>query len=188
MDWPSSESTTGCRQRVNILMDNASKTKNLSGEGIDWTLVIEPGRAERNYFRDLWRYRELFYFLAWRDILVRYKQPVIGVTWAVIRPLLTMVVFTLVFNKIAKLEAPGAVPYALLAWLAYLLIERAARHPLGTRALRLNTLFCLPGHSICIPPFHDQIHPPSCVVHRERRPQLALQRLLSFARTRRGQT
>src|SRR5712691_2703764 len=76
--------------------------------------IIEPGRAERNYWRDLWRYRELFYFLAWRDILVRYKQTVIGIAWAVIRPFLTMVVFTIVFSRIAKLPAPGAVPYALL--------------------------------------------------------------------------
>jgi len=82
--------------------------------------IIEPGRAERNYWRDLWRYRELFYFLAWRDILVRYKQTVIGITWAVIRPFLTMAVFTIVFSRIAKLPAPGAVPYALLVMAAML--------------------------------------------------------------------
>ena len=62
-------------------------------------LIIEPGRAEANYWRDLWRYRELFYFLAWRDILVRYKQTIIGIAWAIIRPLLMMVVLTFVFNK-----------------------------------------------------------------------------------------
>jgi lipopolysaccharide transport system permease protein len=83
-------------------------------------LVIEPGRSERNYFRDLWRYRELFYILAWRDLAVRYKQTVIGVAWALIRPLLTMVVFTVIFGKIAKLPAPGAVPYALLVYAAML--------------------------------------------------------------------
>ncbi len=83
-------------------------------------LIIEPGRAERNYWRDLWRYRELFYFLAWRDILVRYKQTVIGIAWALIRPFLTMVVFTFVFSKIAKLPAPGAVPYALMVFAAML--------------------------------------------------------------------
>ena len=77
-------------------------------------LIIEGGRAEKNYWRDLWRYRELFYFLAWRDILVRYKQTVIGIAWAVVRPFLTMVIFTLVFNRIAKLPAPEGVPYALL--------------------------------------------------------------------------
>jgi lipopolysaccharide transport system permease protein len=77
-------------------------------------LIIEAGRAERNYWRDLWRYRELFYFLAWRDILVRYKQTVMGVAWSVVRPLLTMMVFTVIFSRVAKLHAPGAVPYALM--------------------------------------------------------------------------
>jgi lipopolysaccharide transport system permease protein len=83
-------------------------------------LIIEAGRAERQYWRDLWRYRELFYFLAWRDILVRYKQTVIGVAWAVIRPLLTTLVFTIVFNKFAGLKSEGAVPYALLVMAATL--------------------------------------------------------------------
>jgi lipopolysaccharide transport system permease protein len=83
-------------------------------------LVIEAGRTERQYWRDLWRYRELFYFLAWRDILVRYKQTVIGIAWAVIRPFLTMLVFTFVFSKVAKLPAPGAAPYALLVFAAML--------------------------------------------------------------------
>jgi lipopolysaccharide transport system permease protein len=79
-------------------------------------IVIEAGRAETNYWRDLWRYRELFYFLAWRDVLVRYKQTAIGIAWAVIRPLLTTVIFTLVFSKVAKLDAPGNAPYALLVF------------------------------------------------------------------------
>ena len=83
-------------------------------------LIIEAGRTERHYWRDLWRYRELFYFLAWRDILVRYKQTVIGIAWAVIRPFLTTVVFTVVFSRIAKLPAPGVVPYALLVMAAML--------------------------------------------------------------------
>jgi lipopolysaccharide transport system permease protein len=83
-------------------------------------LWIEAGRTEKNYWRDLWRYRELFYFLAWRDILVRYKQTVIGVAWALVRPFLTMLIFTVVFNKVAKLSAPGAVPYALLVFAAML--------------------------------------------------------------------
>jgi lipopolysaccharide transport system permease protein len=77
-------------------------------------LLIEPGRAARNYWTDIWRYRELLYFLAWRDILVRYKQTVIGVAWAVVRPFLTMVIFTVIFNRIAKLQSDTAVPYALL--------------------------------------------------------------------------
>src|ERR1051326_3042907 len=78
-------------------------------------LIIEPGRTERNYWRDLWRYRELFYFFAWKDILVRYKQTVVGVAWAVIRPLLTMIVFTIVFSRIAKLP-PDGIPYPLTAF------------------------------------------------------------------------
>jgi homopolymeric O-antigen transport system permease protein len=83
-------------------------------------LLIEAGRAEKNYWRDLWRYRELFYFLAWRDILVRYKQTVIGIAWALVRPFLTMLIFTFVFSKVAKLTAPGSVPYALLVFAALL--------------------------------------------------------------------
>lgn len=79
-------------------------------------LIIEAGRAERHYWQDLWRYRELFAVLAWRDISVRYKQTVIGVTWALIRPLLTMLVFTIVFGKIAQLPSDGAVPYPLLVF------------------------------------------------------------------------
>jgi len=77
-------------------------------------LLIEPGRAERNYWSDIWRYRELLYFLAWRDILVRYKQTVAGVAWAVVRPFLTMIIFTVIFTRIAKLHSDTAVPYALL--------------------------------------------------------------------------
>lgn len=76
-------------------------------------LVIEAGRTERQYWRDLWRYRELFYFLAWRDLLVRYKQTFVGVGWSLIRPLLTILVLTLVFGKLGKMPS-GGVPYPLL--------------------------------------------------------------------------
>ena len=82
-------------------------------------LIIEAGRSERQYWRDLWHYRELFYFLAWRDILVRYKQTAIGMAWALIRPFLTMVVFTVVFGKLAKLPSEGA-PYPILVFAAML--------------------------------------------------------------------
>jgi lipopolysaccharide transport system permease protein len=79
-----------------------------------WDIVIAHGRTEKNYWRDLWRFRELFYILSWRDIKVRYKQTVIGAAWSVLRPLLTMIVFTIVFSKVAKLPSPGDVPYPLL--------------------------------------------------------------------------
>jgi lipopolysaccharide transport system permease protein len=78
--------------------------------------IIEPGRSEKNYWKDLWRYRELFYILSWRDIKVRYKQTTLGVLWAIIRPLLTMIVFTFVFGKIAKMENTSVVPYALIVF------------------------------------------------------------------------
>ena len=79
-------------------------------------LIIEPGRSARHYWRDLWQYRELFQILAWRDISVRYKQTVIGAAWALIRPFLTMVVFTVVFGKLAKLPSDGTAPYALMVF------------------------------------------------------------------------
>jgi lipopolysaccharide transport system permease protein len=83
-------------------------------------LIIEQGRTEKNYWRDLWHYRELFYFLAWRDILVRYKQTAIGIAWAIIQPLLTSVVMTLVFNRVANVKPPDGVPYFLLVMAAQL--------------------------------------------------------------------
>ena len=82
-------------------------------------LIIEAGQAERQYWQDLWKYRELFYFLTWRDILVRYKQTEIGVAWALLRPFLTMVVFTIVFGKLAKLPSDGA-PYPIFVFAAML--------------------------------------------------------------------
>ena len=79
-------------------------------------LILESGRADKHYWRDLWRYRELFQVLAWRDISVRYKQTVIGTLWAVVRPLLTVLVFTIVFRNIAKLPSDGEAPYALMVY------------------------------------------------------------------------
>jgi lipopolysaccharide transport system permease protein len=89
-------------------------------ESETFDIQIEAGRSEKNYWRDLWRYRELFYFLAWRDILVRYKQTVIGIAWALVRPFLTMLVFTFIFSRVAKLSAPGSIPYPLLVFAAML--------------------------------------------------------------------
>ena len=79
-------------------------------------IIIEPGRSEKNYWRDLWLFRELFYILSWRDIKVRYKQTVIGAAWSIIRPLFTTIIFTIVFSRVAKLGAPPGVPYAILVF------------------------------------------------------------------------
>ena len=92
-------------------------TDNSTNAGFD--LIIEPNRTTVAFFRELLRYRELFYFLAWRDILVRYKQTVIGIAWSVIRPLLTMLVFTIVFGRLARLPNEG-VPYPILVFSAML--------------------------------------------------------------------
>jgi len=82
-------------------------------------LILEPGGGIRHYWHDIWKYRELFLFLAWRDILVRYKQTAIGIAWSVLRPFLTMVVFTIVFSKLAKLPSDG-IPYPVLVYAAML--------------------------------------------------------------------
>jgi lipopolysaccharide transport system permease protein len=85
----------------------------------EFDLVVEPGRSVKNYWNDLWRFRELFFFLAWRDILVRYKQTTIGLAWSVIRPFLTMIVLTVIFGRVAKLPSEG-VPYPILVYAAML--------------------------------------------------------------------
>jgi len=78
--------------------------------------IIEAGRSERHYWLELWRYRELFQVLAWRDLSIRYKQTAIGAVWALIRPLLTMVIFTIIFERVAKLPSDGSAPYALMVF------------------------------------------------------------------------
>lgn len=83
---------------------------------MSFRLIIEPGKTEKNYWKDLWRYRELFYILSWRDIKVRYKQTALGVLWAIIRPLLTMIVFTFVFGRIAKMDMNSDIPYAIIVF------------------------------------------------------------------------
>jgi lipopolysaccharide transport system permease protein len=77
-------------------------------------LVIEAGKTEKNYWKDLWRYRELFYILSWRDIKVRYKQTVIGAAWAIVKPLLTIIIFTLIFGRVAGLQKDTSIPYSLV--------------------------------------------------------------------------
>lgn len=98
---------------VGSLHMNGAPAVAAAGERV---VVLEAGRAERNYWSDLWNYRELFWILAWRDVSVRYKQTVIGVVWAVIRPFLTMVVFTIVFGRLASLPSDGAAPYPVMVF------------------------------------------------------------------------
>ena len=99
-----------------ISSEALSADPNPSGALAERLTILEAGRAERNYWRDLWRYRELFAILAWRDVAVRYKQTVIGLAWALIRPFLTMVVFTIIFGRIAKLPSDGDIPYPVLVF------------------------------------------------------------------------
>jgi len=86
----------------------------------EFTTIIDSKKNKQQYWQDLWTYRELFYFLSWKDLLVRYKQTVIGIAWSVIRPLLTMLVFVVVFSKVAKLPSDGMVPYAIMVFVALL--------------------------------------------------------------------
>ncbi len=85
----------------------------------NYDLIIEAGKTERHYWKDLWKFRELLGFLSWRDIIVRYKQTVIGVAWSLIRPILTMIVFTIIFGNIAKLPSEGY-PYPIMVFAAML--------------------------------------------------------------------
>lgn len=77
-------------------------------------VILRPGGSSRGYWAELWRYRELFFFLAWRDLKVRYKQTTVGVAWAVIRPLLVTTIFVVMFGRLAHLPSPDGVPYPLL--------------------------------------------------------------------------
>lgn len=110
-------------------------------------LILEPGRAERNYWSDLWYYRELFAVLAWRDVAVRYKQTVIGIAWAVVRPFLTMVVFTIIFGNLAKLPSDGGVPYpvlvfaGMLPWFLFSAILSEASNSLVTNANLITKVY-----------------------------------------------
>jgi lipopolysaccharide transport system permease protein len=79
-------------------------------------LVIQHGVIERQYWQDLWRYRELFVVLAWRDVAVRYKQTVIGLAWALVQPLATMLIFSTIFGKVAKMPTEGSAPYTLMVF------------------------------------------------------------------------
>lgn len=110
-------------------------------------LVLEAGRAERHYWRDLWTYRELFAILAWRDLAVRYKQTVIGVAWAVVRPFLTMVIFTVLFGRLAKMPSDGDAPYpvmvfaGMLPWFLFSTILSEASNSLVSNANLIGKVY-----------------------------------------------
>ena len=101
----------GVKVPIDRLRESAPATPEVSTA----KLVIEPGMTAKNYWRDLWHYRELFGILAWRDVAVRYKQTVVGVAWALVRPFMTMVVFSLLFGRVAKLPSVGA-PYPIMVF------------------------------------------------------------------------
>ncbi|MBU6297868.1 MAG: ABC transporter permease [Alphaproteobacteria bacterium] len=111
------------------------------------TLILEHGRAERHYWHDIWAYRELFAILAWRDVSVRYKQTVIGVAWALVRPFLTMVIFTIVFGRVAKLPSEGTAPYpvmvfaGMLPWFLFSSILSEASNSLVTNANLIGKVY-----------------------------------------------
>ena len=109
--------------------------------------MLEPGRAERHYWRDLWTYRELFAILAWRDLAVRYKQTFIGVAWAVIRPILSMLIFTVLFSRVAKLPSDGHAPYpvmvfaGMLPWFLFSTILNDASGSLVTNSNLIGKIY-----------------------------------------------
>ena len=123
-----------------MVRDNVGPTR-------ERVLVLEAGRAQRNYWRDLWSYRELFGILAWRDVAIRYKQTVIGIAWAVVRPLLTMLIFTIIFGRLARLPSDGAVPYPILVfagmlpWLLFSTILSDASNSLITNANLISKVY-----------------------------------------------
>lgn len=82
-------------------------------------IIIEPNKSAKHLLKELWEYRELFYFLSWRNVLVLYKQTFFGIAWSILRPLLTMLIFTFIFTKLAKLSS-GSIPYPLLVYAAML--------------------------------------------------------------------
>ena len=86
----------------------------------EFDLIIEPNKTTADFVLELLKFRELFFFMAWRDILVRYKQTIVGIAWSVIRPLLSMVIFTVIFGRVAKLPTEGTAPYPIMVFSALL--------------------------------------------------------------------
>jgi len=105
--------------RLALIMEKSTaESHRTDGEKFD--LWIEAGHVEKSYWSDLWRYRELFFILAWRDVAVRYKQTVAGTAWALVQPLLTMIIMTVIFGKVAGLPSMGNAPYAIMVFAALL--------------------------------------------------------------------
>lgn len=125
----------------------AAQEAGIATEKSQRVLILEAGRTERNYWSDLWSYRELFAILAWRDVAVQYKQTVIGIAWAVIRPLLTMIIFTVVFGTLAKLPSEGAAPYpvmvmaGMLPWFLFSTILSQAANSLVTNSNLIGKVY-----------------------------------------------
>lgn len=125
----------------------AAHEEGIATERSQRILILEAGRTERNYWSDLWSYRELFAILAWRDVAVQYKQTVIGVAWAVIRPLLTMIIFTVVFGTLAKLPSEGTAPYpvmvmaGMLPWFLFSTILSQAANSLVTNSNLIGKVY-----------------------------------------------
>ncbi|MCA3693456.1 ABC transporter permease [Aquidulcibacter sp.] len=125
----------------------AAHAEGIATEKSQRILILEAGRTERNYWSDLWSYRELFAILAWRDVAVQYKQTVIGVAWAVIRPLLTMIIFTVVFGTLAKLPSEGTAPYpvmvmaGMLPWFLFSTILSQAANSLVTNSNLIGKVY-----------------------------------------------
>lgn len=115
--------------------------------GTERVLVLEPGRTTRHYWADVWEYRELMIVLAWRDISVRYKQALVGVVWALLRPLLTMVIFTLLFDRLAGMPSVGGAPYeivvfaGMLPWFLFSAIVADASNSLVNNANLIGKVY-----------------------------------------------
>lgn len=121
----------------------AANVEDAKTEKSQRVLILEAGRTERNYWSDLWSYRELFAILAWRDVAVQYKQTVIGVAWAVVRPLLTMLIFTVVFSKMAKLPSEGTAPYPVMVMagmLPWFLVSTVLSQAAGSLVTNANLI------------------------------------------------
>lgn len=120
-----------------------SEKDQIAPSNVERVIILEAGRTERNYWSDLWSYRELFAILAWRDVAVQYKQTVIGVAWAVVRPLLTMLIFTVVFSKMAKLPSEGTAPYPVMVMagmLPWFLVSTVLSQAAGSLVTNANLI------------------------------------------------